>query len=139
MHPSVAARLFERLVDLIPDLPAVGEGDTFYAPARVEGDLASYCTVARRIDDVVDLELAHDVIVRDKDVPAPCLSLRVDLTACQAEVLAVQDEWRYEVVYSDTGATNPKRRSLNLYAVNWLSMMLHLGGAFRAVDVPVAA
>ena len=139
MSTTLQARLFERLADLIPDLTAVREGSTFYAPPRLEGDIASYCTVAARRGAVVELELAHDIMKGDEGVPAPCLTLRVDVSARTAEVLAVQDDWKYEVVYSDSGAPNPKRSAMNLYAVNWLAMMINLGGAFRAVDLPVAA
>lgn len=139
MPTTLQARLFERLADLIPNLTEVREGSTFYAPPRLEGDIASYCTVARKRGDVVELELAHDVMKGSEGIPAPCLSLRVDMASRTAEVLAVQDDWRYEVVYSDSGVPNPKRSALNLYAVNWLAMMINLGGVFRAVDLPVAA
>ena len=139
MQTTIAARLFDRLADLIPSFATSGEGAVYYAPPRLEGDIASYCTVSKACGNgVFVLELSHDIVVKGVDEPAPWMEIRVDLNSRQAELLTVQDEWRYEVVYSESGAPNPKRTQLNLYAVNWLSMMLHHGGAFRPVDVPVA-
>lgn len=138
MQGTVYKRLFERLADLIPHLTTPREGASFYAPPRVEGDIASYCTVSRVQGSIFELEIAQDTVVEGREQPAPWMVFRVDAAGGTAELLAVEDLWRYEVVYSDDGAPNPRRSQMNLFAINNLTAMLNLGGVFRLVDAVVS-
>jgi len=139
MTSNLHARLFERLSDLIPGLHHAAEGSAFYAPPRIHGDLASLCCVVARQDNVVQLELAHDELVGTDEVPAPCLTLRVDLAGRLASVVSMQDASRPGVGYTDVGTSPSQRLATNLYVANWLAMMIHLGGAFQPVSLPVTA
>lgn len=136
--PTIYARLFERLDDLIPNLATVREGDTFYAPPKIDGDMAMFCSVSKADSPVIELELAHDEVVNGEEQPAPWMVFRVDMQNKTAELLAVQDEWRYEVVYSETDRPNPRRSPMNLFAVNWLTIMLNLHSVFQPVATPVS-
>lgn len=135
MQPTIFHRLYDRLNDLIPNLDAVNAGSTFFAPPRVAGDMSIYCAVARIDKGVIELEMAHDQVVNGEDQPAPWMVFRVDTVNKQAELLAVQDDWRYEVVYSEANRANPRRLPMNLFAVNWLTIMQNLYSVFQ----PVAA
>lgn len=137
--PTIYARLYERLADLIPNLDSVTEGSTFYAAPRVEDDMSIYCAVSKVAKTVIELELAHDQVVNGEEQPAPWMVFRVDMVNKTAELLAVQDEWRYEVVYSDTDRPNPRRVPMNLFAVNWLTIMLHLHSVFQPVASPAVS
>jgi uncharacterized protein YqiB (DUF1249 family) len=85
---------------------------------------------------VIELEMAHDQVVKGEEQPAPWMVFRVDVVKQQAELLAVQDEWRYEVVYSEDNRANPRRIPMNLFAVNWLTIMLNLHSVFQPVVAP---
>jgi len=138
MQNTLYARLYERLSDLIPSLALLAEGATFYAPSRVPGDMAMYCSVSKVYGAIIEIELAHDQVVNGEDQPAPWMVFRVDTVSQTAELLAVQDEWRYEVVYSDTDRPNPRRVPMNLFAVNWLTIMSSLYVVFQPIEVLAA-
>lgn len=137
MKSTIYSRLYQRLDDLIPNLTGLTEGGTFYASPRIEGDLSMYCTVAKVALPVIELELAHDEVVNGEEQPAPWMVFRVDTLNKTAELLAVQDEWRYEVIYSDADRPNPRRAPMNLFAVNWLTIMLNLHSVFQPIATPV--
>lgn len=131
--PTIYARIYERLADLIPNLTTVKEGETFFAASRNPDDMAVYCNVSKVDAEIIELELANDLEINGEDLPAPWMVFRIDMRAQTAELLVVQDEWRYEVVYSESNLTNPRRAPMNLYAVNWLTIMLHIQSAFQPV------
>ncbi|MBO0501758.1 MULTISPECIES: hypothetical protein [Betaproteobacteria] len=136
MNPNLFHRLYQRLSDLVPDLANVTLGSTFFAPPRIAGDMSIYCSVSSVQDGVIELEMAHDQVVKGEEQPAPWMVFRVDVANQQAELLAVQDEWRYEVVYSEDNRANPRRIPMNLFAVNWLTIMLNLHSVFQPVAAP---
>lgn len=136
MNPNLFHRLYQRLSDLVPNLDNVTQGCTFFAPPRGAGDMSIYCSVSSVQGGVIELEMAHDQVVEGEEQPAPWMVFRVDVANQQAELLAVQDEWRYEVVYSEDNRTNPRRIPMNLFAVNWLTMMLNLHSVFQPVAAP---
>lgn len=131
--PTIYARIYERLTDLIPNLAAVKEGDTFFAASRNPDDMAVYCSVSKVDGEIIELEIANDLVVDGEDQPAPWMVFRVDMLAQAAELLVVQDEWRYEVIYSESNLTNPRRAPMNMYAVNWLTIILHIQSGFQPV------
>ena len=129
-------RLYQRLADLVPNLDNVTVGSTFFAPPRIAGDMSIYCSVSGAQDGVIELEMAHDQVVDGVEQPAPWMVFRVDTVNKQAELLAVQDSWRYEVVYSEDNRANPRRIPMNLFAVNWLTIMLNLHSVFQPIAAP---
>lgn len=135
MQGTLYKRLFDRLADLIPGLTQPTEGASFHAPPRIKGDLASYCAVSNVLGRVCEVGIAQDTLVNGQALPAPWMVFRVDSEAGVAELLALEDPWRYEVAYAANSAPNPRRSQMNLLAVNNLTAMLNLVGAFRAVDV----
>lgn len=128
---TVFQRLFSCLDGLIPNLSTLSEGDSLYAPPRIAGDMAVHLAVSAVALPVIELEIAHDEVKGNEERPAPWIVIRVDVTAKTAEILAIQDQWRYEVAFSQEDKPNPQRTSMNLYAVNWLTLMEHLGTVFH--------
>ena len=134
MQGTLYQRVFDRLTDLIPNLTSPREGASFYAPLRVDGGIASYCTVSKVEGSVCEVEIAQDTLVNGKEQPEPSMVFRVDSAAGVAELLVMEDQWRYEVVYAEDDTPNPRRSQMNLFAVNNLTAMLNLGGAFHPLD-----
>lgn len=131
MPDTVHHRLFDRLAMLIPDLAPPASERTFYAPSRRAGDLAAYCTLSAGDPQACDVQIAHAAARGGHRIGAPALSFRVDLAARRAELTAVQDEWRYEVLYADDGEPNPRQAQMNEFALGCLSTLLDVGKVFR--------
>lgn len=139
MRNTVYARLFDRLADLIPSLGAARAGAVFCAAPRIEGDMAVFCHIAEVDGDMRLVELADDHKRGGTVMPAPWLKLRVDMAGRLAEVLEMEDVHGYEVVYTGGKTVNPRRAQINLFALNWLQVMVNFQVAFRPADVLVAA
>ena len=139
MPSTVFARLYERLNDLFPNLPNFVEGSAFCASPRIKDDWAIYCDVSKVHHPVIELELAHDQVVNGNDQPAPWMVFRVNTELKTAELLVLQDEWRYEVINSDVNRPNSRRAPMNLYAVNWLTTLLGLQSVFQPVVTSIHA
>lgn len=136
MRTTVYARLFDRLVDLIPSLRSVPAGAVLCAPPRIPGDMAVYCHVAAVEGDMRLIELADDNVKRGEAMPVPWLKLRVDLANRMAEVLEMEDAFGYQVVYVGDRAVNPRRSQINLYITNWLQVMVNFELCFESADAP---
>jgi uncharacterized protein YqiB (DUF1249 family) len=134
MQSTVYHRLFARLSDLVPNLANPTEGAAFYAPPRLKGDIASHCAVSKVAGNVFEVEIAHDETIGEKIEPAPWMVFRVNAEEQTAELLVMQDQWAYEVVVSDSNKPNLRRSQMNVFAVNYLTTMINLGGAFCPVD-----
>lgn len=132
--PTVFQRLYSNLILLIPQLESPMEGAAFYAHPRVAGDIALHCLVSKVNGLTFEVEIAQDELVGGQVCPAPWLALRADAERKTAELLVLQDQWRYEVVMSDRSVPNPRRSLMTITAINHLAHMLDLGGAFRPVD-----
>lgn len=128
---SIYARLFDRLDALIPNLSEAQSGDTFVAHPKIPGDMTVYCTVTSVSGGHICLDLAHNQAPEDETMPAPWMAFRVDTTSEVAELMALEDEWRYEVAYSTQDQPNPRRQTMNLFAVNWLTIMHNLQSVFQ--------
>lgn len=135
MSNTVYARLYDRLSDLIPGLATAPEGGTFYAPPHLSGDMAIFCQVSAIEGRIRTIELADDHVIDGQPMPAPWITLRVDTVGQVAEVIALQDSFRYEVVYAGGNVVNPRKAQINLFAVNWLQVMLNLQVAFQAAEL----
>ena len=147
MNPSVFERIYARLTTLIPGLDTAPIGSAFYAPARIAGDMSVSCSIAQEAGQAAgrsagtnlgsrtfELEIAHDQIVNGDEQPAPWMVFRVDAENRSAELLAMEDAWRYEVAYADGGQSNPRRIPMNVFAVNWLTVMINLHLVFQPVS-----
>lgn len=131
---TVYHRLYRNLILLIPQLETPVEGAVYYAPPRMAGDFALHCAVSRVDGGTFEVEIAHDELKGGQIRPAPWLALRANPINKSAELLVLQDQWRYEVVTSDRNIPNPRRSILTTAALNHLALMINLGGAFRSVD-----
>jgi hypothetical protein len=136
MQGTVYRRLFERLTDLIPQLTQPGEGVHFVALPRVAGDVASFCSVSNMSAAGCQLAISHGQPSETLPLPAPWMVLRVDLLAESAEVIAMAGPWQYDAC-SPT-APGQTRSQVNVFAVNSLTAMLNLGGAFRPMVAAAA-
>ena len=133
--PSVFARLFQRLSDLIPHIDSVKVGDAFYAPPRVVGDMAVYCTVSAADDGHLTLEMSHDHLVDNDLQAAPWMAFDVDLENKTAELLALLDARSY-IQSAEDGRVKHRRAQVNIFALNGLTVMLKIHSVFRAAPSP---
>jgi hypothetical protein len=121
MKSTVYAALYERLSNLLPDLRTLAIGQSFVAPPRVTGDLTLFCRVSKVDRGVIELVISHD---QDS---CPWIVFEVDPVRQMASVLLLNE-------------TPPaKGRSMNLLATNLLSIMVHLGIAFRPSTLKLQA
>lgn len=139
MCTTVYARLFERLADLIPNLQTAAAGAVFCAPPRIVGDMAVYCHIAEVEGDMRLIELADDNKKGITVVPAPWLKLRVDMANRLAEVLEMEDTFGYQVIYIGVNSVNPRRAQINMFAMNWLQIMVNFELCFQPADMSVSA
>lgn len=139
MRTTVYARLFDRLADLIPNLQTAPAGAVLCAPPRIPGDMAVYCHIAAVEGDMRLIELADDNNRKGAVMPAPWLKLRVDVANRLAEVLEMEDAFGYQVIYTGGNCVNPRRAQINMYAMNWLQVMVNFELCFQPADVSVAA
>ncbi|QOT82351.1 MULTISPECIES: hypothetical protein [Burkholderiales] len=139
MRTTVYARLFDRLADLIPSLQSAHAGAVFCAPPRIPDDMAVYCHIAAVEGDMRLIELADDNQKKGAVMPAPWLKLRVDMANKLAEVLEMEDTFGYQVIYTGGSAVNPRRAQINMFAMNWLQVMVNFELCFQPADVSVAA
>lgn len=139
MRTTVYARLFDRLADLIPSLQSAHAGAVFCAPPRIPDDMAVYCHIAAVEGDMRLIELADDNQKKGTVMPAPWLKLRVDMANKLAEVLEMEDTFGYQVIYTGGSAVNPRRAQINMFAMNWLQVMVNFELYFQPADVSVAA
>lgn len=139
MRGNVFERMYAAVTSLVPAVELPVEGASFYAPPKVAGDCASYCTVSNVSERGCDLEIAVDAVVDGSLVPAPWMAVRVDLVDRTAELLAIEDGGGYEQLSVRERTPSARRTQLNAAAVNNLASMLMLGGEFQALERAVAA
>ena len=136
LQSSLYARLYSALADLIPDFPHVKEGQSFFAPSRQADDMSIFCSIAAVNESFMLVEFANDQVA--KQSPSPWMQLRVNFNDKTAELLAVEDDFRYEVIYSDSNAVSPRRNSMNLFALNWMNIFIHTQSGFTSVEQSLA-
>lgn len=139
MRTTVYARLFDRLADLIPSLQSTHAGAVFCAPPRIPDDMAVYCHIAAAEGDMRMIELVDDNQKKGAAMPASWLKLRVDMANKLAEVLEMEDIFGYQMIYTADSVVNPRRAQINMFAMNWLQVMVNFELCFQPADVLVAA
>lgn len=139
MKSTVYDRMFDRLSDLIGGLTKSPAGSTFYASPRQPDDMSLYCCITNVSGNFIDLEIAHDESVRGvpgETIPTPWMTFRLDLAEARAELLSIQENLSYELVHSESEKPNPRRAALNMFAVNWLSILINMQFVFVPVVAP---
>lgn len=137
--PTIFNRLYHRFEDLIPHIASLHVGDSFFAPPRQPGDLAVYCSVSSVDGFLVEVEVAQDHFVGTDTQPSPWMVFRLDHLNQSAELLVIQDEFKYEVIYTEANRISPRRLPMNLYALNWLNVLYHIQFAFQPVETIAAS
>jgi uncharacterized protein YqiB (DUF1249 family) len=132
---TIFNRLYDRFSDLIPSLTSLCEGDSFYAASRIPEDMAIYCSVTKVDGGLVQIEIADDHIVSGEERPSPWMIFELDHKNRTAELLFAQDGFRYEVIYSEKNKINGRRHPMNLYAVNWLTILFGIQKSFRPISI----
>lgn len=129
--PSLYRRVYDRLGDLIPNLANVAAGDVFFAPARINDDMALHCHVMEATPSEIKIELAHDLVRKGEECPVPWMEFKINLKELTAELVAIQDANSYYRICTAAGHVDSRRAPLNLHAVNWLQIFINTQFAFR--------
>jgi hypothetical protein len=133
MKTDLYSRMFARLDDLIPGLSCISDTDAaFYAKSR-NGELALFGSVSLCSGHTLELELAHDEVIRGVEQTSPWMKFRIDLATQTARLIAYQTGSSYEVIKDETIYPKSSNLPLNLFAVNWLGILVNLHLAFHAV------
>jgi hypothetical protein len=135
MHHHAQARLYRNLSHLIPQLAARPTG-TYFAPARVAGDMAIYCTVDVRADGRLAVQIADDERTDADEAPNAWICLVTDPACGEADVTWMQEGTDHQ---GPTGSSSAERLRIDLYAANWLALFGTLGRRFLPVDTAIAA
>jgi uncharacterized protein YqiB (DUF1249 family) len=130
---SVYSRIYQHLQDLLPDLENQTVGASFYAPPRLPGDWSLYCGITTNAGSVMEIEIAHDQTMHGLDQAAPWMVFKVDHASKTAELLKFQDERSYETVRPCDGVHAGKRSNLNMFAANWLHVLMGMAFMFQPV------
>jgi hypothetical protein len=134
MKADLYSRMFSRFEDLIPDLLSISSpGAAFYAPPKTSADLALFCSVSACEGDTLELELAKDEIANGVEQRAQWMKFKLDRKARTAYLIACQTESGHECIQYETIYPHSRRLPLNLFAVNWLGILVNLQFAFRAI------
>lgn len=132
---SVYSRIYQHLQDLLPDLANQAEGASFFAPPRLPGDWSLYCGITKNTGTFMEIEIAHDQTLNGLDHAAPWMVFKIDHASKTAELLKFQDERSYETVRPCDSQHAGKRSNLNMFAANWLHVLMGMAFIFQ----PVAA
>jgi hypothetical protein len=133
MKTDVYSRMFARLDDLVPGLSSISDDLTYFAAPRSPGETALFCSVSLCQADILELELAHDEVVGGIEHPSPWMKFRVNRARRTASLVAYQAGSHYEIVGDETIYPTCRHLPLNLFAVNWLGILVNLQFAFRAI------
>lgn len=136
MDKSLACRMFERIEQLLPNLSAIQDRESFFAPPPVAGDLASTANALRSGDHVFTLELIQDQVGRgSRATEQPWLTFRVDFERREAALTSYvfgSDVWARPCSAAGQAADAVARmRQRDVFATNWLANMLYRGVAFE--------
>ena len=129
--PTVNQRLFDCIESLVPGLRSVS-GRVLFAPAKGPVDLSTYVAVSHAEDGSLVVEIAEDNPVKTRRSEG-CIRLRVDPDARFAEVIEIEWEFGFAVVYGD-GRVHPRRPQINRFAANWLQSLASFGVRVRPLD-----
>ena len=135
--PTVYHRIFDRLNELVPHLSKTAEGSAFYGSPKQANDMAIYLQITKVNGNYMELEVTHGQVVHGEDQPAPWMVFRVDFVNATAEILAVEDSFRYEIIYTPSNLVNPRRAPMNLFALNWLTILYHTQSNFTPINLPM--
>lgn len=132
MNANVYVRMYGHLIDLIPNLAGVEEGASYYAPPKQSGDMALYATVTSVAKDSIMLEIAHDMAAGCANDTSTWMVFQIDPQTARAELRAYQDEAGYTSQCGGQYATNPNGAGINIFAANWLALLLSLQFTFQS-------
>lgn len=134
MKTDLYSRMFSRFEDLIPNLSSISApGTAYYVPPRTAADLALFCSVSSCNGDVLELELAKDEAADGAGQRTQWMKFRVDRKARSACLIAFQMGSGYESIQDETIYPQSRRLPLNLFAVNWLGILVNLQFGFQVV------
>jgi hypothetical protein len=126
--PAINSRIYKCLDELIPDLPHVKLGQSFFATPRIKDDMAFFCSITKNDSEIIELELAHDQVVNGEARPARWMSLTLNTDTKTAELLDLHEDG---FIYSQKNINSSRKTSINIFVVNWLNIILHIQSSFQ--------
>lgn len=128
---DVHARIYRKLLKVIPDLLAIEES----GKSKVDGFMDLNLDILHRRPDRIIIALSHYYRHQSGDMIAdPDMEIAIYPLQEKAEALAYQDCWGYRRVYGDDGATVDVRakRELNGFLNQWLTNLIQQGHCIKA-------
>jgi uncharacterized protein YqiB (DUF1249 family) len=128
---DVHARIFHKLLDVIPDLMTIEES----GKSVVDGFMDLNLDILHRQPDRIIIALSHYYRHPSGDMIADLdMEIAVYPQREMAEALAYQDCWGYRRVYGEDGATVDVRakRELNGFLNQWLTNLIQQGHRIQA-------
>jgi len=133
MKPShdIHARIFQKLLDVIPDLMAIEES----GKSKVKGYMDLNLDILHHRPDRLIIALSHYYKHPSGDMIAD-LDMELVIYPLQekAEAIAYQDCWGHRSAYGEDEATvdTTAKRELNKFLNQWLTNLIHQGHSIKA-------
>jgi uncharacterized protein YqiB (DUF1249 family) len=133
MKPDIYDKIYERLLELCPDLRELKLGD--YRKSVSGGYMDLHMNVLTKTQEQMRISLSHEYSQGGDQVPDPDMEIRVYLIPgwAKAEALTYQDTYKYEAVYPEPGKVYPElKKELNGFLLQWLKNIKAQGHSLRA-------
>lgn len=125
MNTTVYSRIYAGLLEIIPDLPMVKQGD--YCCSNVSGSMALGLDVLYSSKTEIHLELTHHFEQNGVLVPALDMEICVYLVSGEAEALMFQNQSGFRYVYGEGEVDVHAQKSLNEFLHSWLVSLKQRG------------
>lgn len=128
---DIHARMFHKLLDVIPDLLTIGES----GKSKVDGFMDLNLDILHRRPDRIIIALSHYYKHPSGDMIAdPDMEIAVYPQRETAAALAYQDIWGYRRIHGDdeTAVDVKAKRELNWFLNQWLTNLIQQGHCIQA-------
>lgn len=122
-------KIFERLIELCPDIKDLTPGD--YRKSESPGFMDLHLTVIEKNKDSIKFSLSHTYLENGDTIPDPDMEIKLYLTENwkKAEALNYQDRYRFDLVYpvidGKKHIDSRIKQSLNMFLLEWLRNIIN--------------
>jgi uncharacterized protein YqiB (DUF1249 family) len=128
---DVYARIFQKLLQVVPDLPTIEES----GKSVVSGFMDLHLDVLHKRTSRIVIALSHYYRHSSGDmIPDPDMEIVAYPAQEMAEALSFQDALCYRRVYGDDNATEDiqSKKELNVFLDQWLTNLIEQGHCIKA-------
>lgn len=125
---DIHARIFHKLLDVIPDLLAIEE----HGKSVVEGFMNLNLDILHRRPDRIIIAISHYYKQNGDMIADPDMEIAVYPSREYAEAMTYQDTYGYQSVLSGEEVNAKLQRDLNGFLSQWLTNLIQQGHRIQA-------